>query len=159
MAEEIERKFLLADDGWRGLAEGVEYRQGYLCSGRERTVRVRTAAGRGFLTVKGQTKGAVRSEYEYEIPLADARTMLDELCLPPLIEKLRYTIAHGGFVWEVDEFLGLNAGLVVAEIELAAPDQSFPKPAWIGREVTGEERYYNAALCLHPFSAWEERAR
>jgi adenylate cyclase len=154
MAQEIERKFLLTDDSWRGLAQGIEYRQGYLCANKERSVRARIAGNRGFLTIKGATVGASRSEYEYEIPLEDARSMLDELCQQPLIEKKRYTIPYRGFVWEVDEFFGLNAGLIVAEIELETEDQPFERPEWIGDEVTGDPRYYNAALCAEPYSTW-----
>ena len=110
MAQEIERKFLLKSDGWRGLAEGVTYRQGYLCASKERTVRVRVAGEHGFLTIKGATVGAARAEYEYEIPLADAHALLTTLCPPPLIEKKRYTIVYRGFTWEVDEFFGDNQG-------------------------------------------------
>ena len=159
MAEEIERKFLLATDDWRGLAVGIVYRQGYLCAQPERTVRVRLAGDRGFLTVKGVTQGIARSEYEYEIPAEDARLMLDTLCQQPLIEKKRYTIPYQGFLWEVDEFFGLNQGLVVAEIELAAADQVFERPEWVGREVSGDSRYTNAALCRAPFSTWPDRDR
>jgi adenylate cyclase len=154
MAKEIERKFLLAGDGWRGLAEGIDYRQGYLCTGKERTVRVRIAGDHGFLTIKGATRGATRSEYEYEIPLIDAREMLDTLCPQPQIEKKRYTIAYQGFLWEIDEFFGANQGLIVAEIELKEENQSVKRPNWIGQEVTGDPRYYNAALCSAPFSTW-----
>lgn len=154
MAQEIERKFLLVDEGWRGLAQGIEYRQGYLCASKERSVRVRIAGDKGFLTVKGATVGAARSEYEYEIPLIEAREMLDTLCPQPQIEKKRYTIISHGFIWEIDEFLGVNQGLVVAEIELEREDQSFQRPDWIGEEVTGDARYYNAALCVEPFSKW-----
>jgi CYTH domain-containing protein len=154
MALEIERKFLLAGDSWRGLAPGVEYRQGYLCATKERSVRVRIAGSKGFLTVKGATVGATRSEYEYAIPFEDARSMLEDLCQQPLIEKKRYTIIHQGFSWEVDEFFGLNQGLIVAEIELETEEQSFERPPWIGEEVTGDPRYYNAALCVAPFSTW-----
>ncbi len=155
MGQEIERKFLLAGDGWQGLAEGIEYRQGYLCATKERSVRVRIAGSKGFLTIKGATIGAVRSEYEYEIPLADARSLLDTLCPQPQIEKKRYTIPYSGFNWEIDEFFGLNAGLIVAEIELEAEDQVFERPAWIGKEVTGDPRYYNTALCVAPYSSWK----
>lgn len=155
MGQEIERKFLLAGDGWRGLAEGIDYRQGYLCASKERSVRIRIAGSLGFLTIKGATIGAVRSEYEYEIPLADARSLLNELCPQPQIEKKRYTLAYQGFTWEIDEFFGLNAGLIVAEIELETEDQIFARPAWIGQEVTGDPRYYNAALCVTPFSRWQ----
>ena len=155
MGQEIERKFLLAGDDWRSMAQGIEYRQGYLCASKERTVRVRIAGDQGLLTIKGATIGAVRSEFEYEIPLTDARALLDQLCLPPLIEKKRYTIPFRGFIWEVDEFFGLNAGLIVAEIELETEDQVFERPTWIGEEVTADPRYYNAALCAAPYSTWQ----
>lgn len=155
MAQEIERKFLLAGEGWRGLAEGIAYRQGYLCAAKERSVRVRIAGEQGFLTIKGATIGAARSEYEYEIPLTDAREMLDALCPQPQIEKKRYTIPYRGFTWEVDEFFGLNQGLIVAEIELEREDQPFERPNWIGEEVTGDARYYNAALCAAPYTTWK----
>lgn len=154
MAQEIERKFLLAHDGWRGLAVGVEYRQGYLCAERTRTVRVRIAGNRGFLTIKGAATGITRSEYEYEIPVEDARAMLDTLCPQPQIEKKRFTIPYKDFFWEVDEFFGLNQGLIVAEIELSSENQPFERPDWIGREVTDDRRYANAALCVAPFSTW-----
>ena len=155
MGQDIERKFLLAGDGWRGLAEGVPYRQGYLCASRERTVRVRIAGHLGLLTVKGPTRGPTRSEFEYEIPLADAREMLDTLCPQPQIDKLRYTIPWAGMVWEVDEFFGVNQGLIVAEIELEREDQDFARPEWIGAEVTGDPRYANSALCAEPFTTWK----
>lgn len=157
MAKEIERKFLLADEGWRGLAEGVFYRQGYLCSGPERSVRVRIADDHGYLTIKGATTGAARNEYEYEIPPDDARDMLDTLCPQPQIEKNRYTIPYQGSIWEIDEFFGANQGLIVAEIELSSEDQAFERPEWIGREVTGEVRYYNAMLCANPYSLWPDK--
>jgi len=117
-------------------------------------VRVRAVDGRGLLTVKGLSVGATRSEYEYEIPGADAEEMLDSLCEKPLVEKNRYTIPLGGVVWEVDEFLGVNAGLIVAEVELQSEDQAFAKPDWIGAEVTGDRRYFNANLVARPFSTW-----
>ncbi len=159
MGQEIERKFLLASENWRGLAEGIAYRQGYLCASKERSVRVRIAGDKAYLTVKGATIGASRSEYEYEIPPADAQSMLDDLCPQPQIEKKRYTIPFGGFIWEVDEFFGRNAGLIVAEIELEAENQTFERPEWIGKEVTGDARYYNAALCVAPFSSWKTSVR
>ena len=154
MATEIERKFLLKNEGWRNLAEGVHYRQGYLHADRKRSVRVRIAGTTGYLTIKGATVGLGRSEYEYTIPLEEAKAMLDELCPQPQIEKIRYTISHKGFTWEIDEFLGLNQGLIMAEIELEDEAQSFPMPDWIGEEVSGDTRYYNAALCKNPYSQW-----
>ena len=154
MGREIERKFLVKGDGWRGAAEGVRYRQGYLTRERGRTVRVRLAGERGYLTVKGMTTGISRPEYEYEIPARDAAEMLDTLALRPLIEKIRYRIPFAGRTWEVDEFLGDNEGLVVAEIELPEPDAPFEKPAWAGEEVSSDERYFNSSLSRCPYRAW-----
>ena len=146
MNQEIERKFLLKDDSWRSLAKGKKYRQGYLNSVKERIVRVRTIDDKGFLTVKGMVTGATRAEFEYNIPADEAEAMLDDLCENPLIEKNRYKIEFGGLVWEVDEFIGENQGLTMAEVELESEDQSFEKPAWIGEEVTGDPRYFNSNL-------------
>jgi CYTH domain-containing protein len=154
MAKEIERKFLLVGDDWRALAKGTRYRQGYLNSAKERTVRVRTIDDKGFLTVKGITTGATRVEYEYEIPHGDCTEMLDNLAEKPIIEKARYKIEFGGFIWEVDEFFGVNKGLVVAEIELKSEDQAFEKPSWVGEEVTGDPRYFNSNLVAHPYTTW-----
>ena len=154
MAKEIERKFLVTGEEWRAMAQGTRYRQGYLSTVKERTVRVRTIDDKGFLTVKSVSVGATRSEYEYEIPAADADEMLDDLCEKPIIEKNRYKIPIGDVTWEVDEFLGVNDGLIVAEVELRSEDQSFPKPDWIGDEVTGDPRYFNANLIARPFSTW-----
>jgi CYTH domain-containing protein len=154
MGIEIERKFLLHDDAWRGLGQRVLLRQGYLSSDPARVVRVRIEGESAMLTIKGQTVGASRGEWEYPIPLADAQVFLESLCQQPIIEKYRTRIAHAGMVWEVDEFLGANAGLVLAEIELTAEDQPFAKPDWIGAEVTGDPRYYNANLIARPFSVW-----
>ncbi len=155
MGIEIERKFLPASDAWKQMASGTAYRQGYLCADRERSVRVRTVADKGFITIKGASVGAARSEYEYQIPHADADALLDELCRKPLIEKLRYSIDHQGFTWEVDEFSGENHGLVVAEIELDSEDQLFAKPDWVGEEVTGDPRYFNSNLVHAPYSKWK----
>lgn len=154
MGIEIERKFLLRDDAWRGLGQRVLLRQGYLSSDPARVVRVRIEGESAMLTIKGRTTGASRGEWEYPIPLADAQVFLESLCQQPIIEKYRSRIAHAGMVWEVDEFLGVNAGLVLAEIELTAEDQPIAKPDWIGAEVTGDPRYYNANLIARPFSVW-----
>ena len=154
MGVEIERKFLLTGEAWRTLGEPVLLRQGYLSSDPDRTVRVRIENGAGTMTIKGRSAGATRAEWEYPIPLADANELLDRLCQQPVIEKYRRRIAFGGNVWEVDEFLGANAGLVVAEIELASEDQAFDKPDWIGSEVTHDKRYFNSSLIRHPFSGW-----
>lgn len=158
MGVEIERKFLVVNDDWRGLATGVVYRQGYLCPEPGRTVRVRIAGDAAFLTIKGQTNGISRLEYEYPLPLADAEELLRELCLQPVIDKKRYRIPFQGFVWEVDEFFGENAGLVVAEIELQDAEQEFARPDWVGLEVSGDRRYYNGSLARYPYSAWKDEA-
>jgi adenylate cyclase len=158
MATEIERKFLLADAGWKQAAgTGVSYRQGYLSASAERTVRVRVAGDKGFMTIKGRSSGISRSEFEYEIPLADAQTMLDTLCLKPLIEKLRYQVEFGGHLWEIDEFLGDNQGLVVAEVELQDAAESVQLPPWAGREVSDDPRYFNSNLISHPYRMWQDR--
>jgi adenylate cyclase len=154
MAKEIERKFLVKGDAWRALAKGTTYRQGYLNSAKERTVRVRTAEDKAFLTIKGLTLGATRAEYEYAIPFDEGKAMLDALAEKPLIEKKRYKIPAGDLTWEIDEFLGENAGLIVAEVELTSEDQAFDRPAWLGDEVTGDTRYYNANLIKKPFTRW-----
>jgi CYTH domain-containing protein len=154
MGKEIERKFLVQGDAWRKLAKGTHYRQGYLSTVKERTVRVRTIDDQSFLTIKGISVGASRSEYEYEIPVVDANAMLDHLCERPLIEKFRYKIADQGHTWEIDEFEGENQGLIVAEIELGAENESFNIPEWIGKEVTGDPKYFNSNLIKNPYSRW-----
>jgi adenylate cyclase len=154
MGTEIERKFLVKGGDWRTLAEGIDYRQGYLSTKKERTVRIRTIGSKGFLTIKGKNRGVTRLEYEYEIPSQDANELLDTLCLQPLIEKKRYTIEYKGNIWEVDEFFNENKGLIVAEIELSSEQESFVKPAWIGSEVSDDSRYFNSSLIHKPFSSW-----
>jgi len=154
MAKEIERKFLVVGADWKKGVTGVPYRQGYLSTVKERTVRVRTVGPRGFLTIKGLTVGVTRSEFEYEIPPVDANAMLDALCERPLIEKNRYTIAHGGLTWEIDEFFGENQGLVVAEVELADEHQAVTLPPWVGAEVSGDPRYFNSNLIKNPYTRW-----
>ena len=156
MSLEIERKFLVKNDNWRRMAKGEYYRQGYLSIDKERTVRVRETGDRGFLTIKGLSEGSIRREFEYKIPLTEAKQILDKLCLQPLIEKKRYKIDYEQMVWEVDEFLGENEGLIIAEIELQYPDQKFKKPDWLGEEVTGDSAYYNASLVHRPFSRWDK---
>lgn len=152
MGIEIERKFLVIGDGWRQ-GEGTRYSQGYLSRDAQRTVRVRIAGERAFLTVKGISQGATRSEFEYAIPTPDARQLL-QLADGPVIEKVRRIVVHEGARWEVDEFFGDNAGLVVAELELESEDQPFARPDWLGREVTNDPRYYNSSLVAHPFKDW-----
>lgn len=154
MGIEIERKFLVSGDGWRAQA-GVQRRfsQGYLSRDPARTVRVRIAGEQAFLTIKGATTGATRAEFEYPLPLADARQLL-AMSDGPVVEKVRHLCEHQGMTWEVDEFLGANAGLVVAEIELQSEDQPFARPGWLGEEVTGDARYVNANLAINPFTRW-----
>jgi CYTH domain-containing protein len=154
MGTEIERKFLLRDESWRAGANGTMYRQGYLNSAKERTVRVRTVGDKAFLTIKGVTVGATRAEYEYPIPFDDCNAMLDTLAEKPLIEKKRYKIRRGDLVWEIDEFFGDNKGLIVAEVELQSEGQVFDKPVWLGDEVSGDPRYFNSNLIKHPFTRW-----
>jgi adenylate cyclase len=156
MAREIERKFLVVGDAWRSLAIGVAYRQGYLLSNKNLTVRVRMAGDAGYLTIKGAAEGISRAEFEYAIPAADAAELLDTLCERPLIEKVRYRIPWQGLVWEVDEFAGANQGLIVAEVELNDPQQVVLLPEWIGKEVSHDPRYYNALLAKHPYSEWKD---
>ncbi len=154
MGKEIERKFLVRGDGWRSLAKGTAYRQGYLNSAKERTVRIRKIDDRAFLTIKGLTVGATRAEYEYEIPVADCDAMLDALAEKPIIEKKRYKIPLEGLTWEIDEFFGDNTGLIVAEVELESEGQTFRKPEWVGEEVTADPRYFNSNLIKHPYRKW-----
>ena len=154
MGKEIERKFLVKGDSWRAQAHGKRYRQGYLSTVKERTVRARVAGDQGFLTIKGITVGAARAEYEYEIPLADANEMLDNLCERPIVEKTRYRLPQDDIVWEIDEFEGDNRGLIVAEVELKDEHQSYPKPDWLGEEVTGNPDYFNSNLVKKPFTTW-----
>ena len=154
MGEEIERKFLVKKEIWRDQPKkGQVYRQGYLNSVKERTVRIRIVNDEGYLTVKGLTRGATRLEFEYEIPVEDAEELLG-LCEKPLIEKMRHKIEYGSFIWEVDEFFGENEGLILAEIELESEEQVFPRPDWLAEEVTDDPRYFNANLVQHPYSEW-----
>lgn len=154
MGIEIERKFLVNGDAWRSLGQGTRYRQGYLSTVKERTVRVRTIADKGYLTIKGVNEGIARLEFEYEIPFDDANTLLDDLCERPLIEKDRYKIPCSDHTWEVDEFFGDNTGLIMAEVELESEDQAFETPEWISQEVSDDPRYFNANLIANPYRNW-----
>lgn len=156
MPKEIERKFLVIGEDWRGKNAGIFYRQGYLSTQRDCSVRIRAGEGKGYLTIKGETHGAVRDEFEYEIPIEDANELLSKFCRHPLIEKKRYEIQHKGLGWEIDEFTGENEGLVVAEVELADENEKIDLPEWIGEEVTGDPKYYNVNLVKHPFSKWRK---
>jgi adenylate cyclase len=159
VAREIERKFLLKSDAWRAAAQRRErMTQGYLAGSERASVRVRIADAVAALNIKSGGLVASRAEYEYTIPLDDARELL-ALSAGPLIDKTRHFVPYGEFEWEVDEFHGDNAGLVVAELELDFEGQDFPRPGWLGAEVTHLERYYNVKLVKHPYRAWNERER
>lgn len=158
MGVEIERKFLLKDDSWRSsVKSSTAFKQrylpfrhgpGHICG------RIRIAGNRAYLTMKSAAKGFSRSEFEYEIPLADAEQMLEQFCTGSAVSKIRHVVDYLGYQWEIDEFLGENAGLVVAELELKSESQRFPLPPWIGEEVTGDYRYSNSVLAENPYSAW-----
>ncbi|SHK39618.1 adenylate cyclase [Selenomonas ruminantium] len=154
MAIEIERKFLVKEK-WQPQAEGVKIAQGYLSTVPERTVRVRIKGEKGYLTIKGKNEGITRAEFEYEIPVADAEAML-RLAEQPVLSKIRYHEYLGDHLWEIDVFAGANAGLVVAEIELSQAGEDFVRPDWLGQEVSGDVRYYNANLIKMPFSLWKK---
>ncbi|MFP5307522.1 MAG: CYTH domain-containing protein [Gammaproteobacteria bacterium] len=160
MPLEIERKFLVVADEWRAaVSRSVEMRQGYLSREQGRaSVRVRIEGDVARLNIKAAVVGSARAEYEYAIPLADCRELLDTLCVGR-VEKIRHYVPHDGLTWEIDEFLGDNAGLVVAEIELESADQAFARPHWLGRELTQDRRYYNHHLALHPYRSWPEAER
>ena len=166
MGIEIERKFLVAGDGWRAAAHAVvPMAQGYINDmgamdrGEQKaSVRIRIQGDEAFLNLKSRELGHTRQEFDYLIPVADARALL-ALCMGGLIDKRRHYVNHGGHLWEVDEFLGDNAGLVVAEIELSGVDEAFARPAWLGAEVTDQARYYNLALASHPYTQWPATQR
>jgi adenylate cyclase len=153
MPAEIERKFLLANDSWHDGSPGVRIAQGYLSQDPERTVRVRIAGENAWLTIKGRSEGITRAEFEYEIPVDEAKTLL-ELCLPSVIDKTRHLIRFGGHDWEIDVFHGDNEGLVVAEVELADEAVCPEIPTWIGAEVSSDARYFNSCLAVTPYAKW-----
>ena len=156
MGIEIERKFLVNHDQWELLVTpaGEFYRQGYLLTDPQKTIRVRQTSDKGFLTIKGISVGATRAEYEYEIPFEEAKELLDQFAVAEL-SKVRYKIAIENHIWEVDVFSGKNQGLIVAEIELESENEKFVLPTWIDREVTGEEKYYNSNLVTKPYKDWK----
>lgn len=154
MATEIERKFLVKDERYKSLGRYSFYKQGYIVNIPGKTIRVRLCNNKAFLTIKGKAAGIIRPEYEYEIPVTDANELLANFSDGPVIEKNRYIIHYQGFIWEVDEFLGENEGLTVAEIELGSENTEFPKPDWIGEEITHDLRYLNANLVKHPYKQW-----
>ena len=157
MGLEIERKFRVAGDAWRAqVSQSTLLRQGYIANTARASVRVRLAGEAGWLSVKAMTRGLSRAEYEAAIPAQEANEILDRLCEGPLIEKWRHIVVYQGNRWEIDEFLGANAGLVIAELELEAEDAVFARPSWLGLEVTHDERYYNFRLAEEPFRHWPE---
>ncbi len=156
MGIEIERKFLLKNEEWRSeVSSKTIIKQGYLNSDKERTVRIRVRNDKGFLTIKGENTNATRQEYEYEIPMQDAESLL-LLCQKPIIEKVRYLVPRGGKTWEIDDFGGDNLGLILAEIELESEEEQIEIPSWIGTEVTHDTRYFNSSLISHPYSKFVE---
>lgn len=156
MANEIERKFLVRGDFRGQVQQQQRITQGYLSSVPERTVRVRIKGDKGFITIKGigSASGASRYEWEKEIPVTEVEELL-KICEPGVIDKVRHRVPYGSHTFEVDEFFGDNEGLIIAEVELADEQDHFAKPAWLGDEVTGEVRYYNAMLMKQPFKTWE----
>ena len=154
MPIEIERKYLLRDNSWKGLADGVLYKQGYIFASNDKSVRIRIVGEKAYLTIKASKAGIVRDEFEYEIPLKDAHELLENHCNGKIIEKTRYKITYENMEWEIDEFHGQNQGLVIAEIELSDASQNIIKPVWIGEEVSNEMKYYNSNLIDYPFCEW-----
>lgn len=156
MGREIERKFLIKGEQWRSLSHGGKYYcQGYIPTSQAgTTVRVRIIENQGYLTIKGPSVGNVRDEFEYMIPLTDAQDILHSLCERPYIEKTRHKILIDGLIWEIDEFLGDNLGLILAEVELLESNQTINLPPWVGSEVSQDHRYYNSNLAKHPYKYW-----
>ncbi len=155
MAIEIERKFLVTNDNWRSLAQGKLYQQGYISTADKLTsIRVRIISNEAYLTIKSKTEGISRNEFEYPIPLEDAKIMLNTLCDRPLIEKIRYKITQDNLIWEIDEFQGENKGLIIAEVELQNENQTINIPDWVGEEVSHDPKYYNVNLTKHPYQTW-----
>lgn len=155
MATEIEHKFLVRNENWREQVQASQdFEQGYLCGEGPASVRVRIEGEQANINIKAATVGTVRAEYEYAIPLDEAREMLATLCVAPPVIKTRYWVRHGAHTWEVDVFGGANAPLVVAEIELGTVDEAFERPDWLGEEVSDDARYYNHALAFEPYSTW-----
>jgi len=155
MGREIERKFLLQSDAWRAeVRDSVHLLQGYLSRSEHSAIRVRIKGESAELNIKHTLDGIHRLEYEYQIPLPDARELIEHVALRPLIDKTRHHVMHGGHLWEIDEFHGENAGLIVAELELGTADGLFERPSWLGKEVSQDPRYYNSNLSRLPYSRW-----
>lgn len=154
MATEIERKFLVKDQSWKAqVRTQAQLKQGYLSMDTERTVRIRCTNEKAFITVKGQSEGISRQEFEYKIPISDAIQMLG-LCKLPPVEKTRHTLKIGHKTWEIDVFEGVNEGLVIAEVELTSESEKFPVPSWAGKEVSDDPKYFNVQLVQNPYSTW-----
>jgi len=155
MATEIERKFLILNKDWQEYTKSeLHIVQGYLATNEFSSTRIRIQNDKANINIKSATLGITRTEFEYSIPVDDARLMLEDLCIKPVIEKTRFTVEHMGHTWEIDVFSGDNEGLIVAEIELSSPDEAFEKPSWIGEEVSNDARYYNACLVNNPYKNW-----
>ena len=157
MAKEIEKKFLLKNDNWRdAVQQSRQFIQGYLVGSKQASVRVRLEGQQAFINIKSATLEVTRDEYEYEIPLSDAKEMLEKLCEKPLITKIRHDVMHDNKKWEIDEFQKENAGLIVAEVELTSVDEAVSLPAWLDEEVSDDPRYYNVCLVKQPYSSWDK---
>ncbi|MBN1987129.1 MAG: CYTH domain-containing protein [Prolixibacteraceae bacterium] len=153
---EIERKFWVAKEKWKPAGEGRKLVQGYLSVDPERTIRVRIVGEQAFITIKGKTEGIRRTEFEYKIPKSEGEILLN-MCLYSPVEKIRFKEKIGDCVWEIDVFGGANQGLILAEVELEQDDQQIQLPAWVGKEVSGDVRFYNSYLAVHPFSFWQNK--
>ena len=157
MAKEIERKYLVLNDSYKAYSTVTYIQQGYISTKKERVVRVRIKDDKGYITIKGENNGAVRLEYEYPIPVTEAKEIIENLCQKPIIEKRRYNFRTAdGHLWEIDEFFGENEGLVVAEIEIEREDEEYEIPEWVGEEVTSDMRYYNSNLMQNPYKNWKK---
>lgn len=155
MPIEIEHKYLIKPELWKKISpeKSIEIRQGYLLTDPEKTIRVRTKGNKGYLTIKGKPTGASRLEYEYEIPISEANELINKFC-SNVIEKIRHIVVYETKTWEVDEFKGLNEGLIVTEIELASEDEHYSLPDWVDKNVTDDTRYANSNLSIKPFTSW-----
>lgn len=157
MPVEIERKFLIKNDSWwPAVSHSTQIRQAYLAPPSKASVRIRVEGDKANINIKSATLGMERMEYEYPIPKQEALEMLDNLCDKPQISKNRHRVQYGNHTWEIDEFFGDNAGLIVAEIELNAADEAFEIPDWLGKEVTDDKRYYNVSLAKYPYKDWQD---
>ncbi len=155
MATEIERKFLVINDDWRGIVESeMQIVQAYLGNNEFSSTRIRIQDDKANINIKSATLGISRTEFEYAIPVVDAQLIIDDLCIKPVIKKTRFIVEHMNHTWEIDVFSGDNEGLIVAEIELSSPDETFEKPSWLGEEVSNDARYYNVCLVNNPYKTW-----